>query len=135
MTCEKPLPQPNPDTQPFWNGYGKHELRFQKCDDCGHVRWQASMICPMCYSTDTGWIVARGRGKVYSYVVYHRAYHPAFNGDLPYVVAVVELDEGPHLLTNIVGCPPEDAFCEMPVEVSWDDVAEGISLPKFRPSP
>ena len=66
-------------------------------------------------------------------MVYHVAYDPAFLGDLPYVVALVALEEGPHLLTNLVGCVPGDVACDMPVEVIWDDVAPGVSLPKFRP--
>jgi len=91
------------------------------------------MICPLCYSRDTQWIVASGKGKVYTFVVYHVAYHPGFKDDVPYVVAVVELEEGPHLLTNIVGCKPDEVRCDMPVEVTWEDITEEFSLPQFRP--
>ena len=70
---------------------------------------------------------------MYTYAVYHTAYHPGFQGDVPYVVAVVELDEGPRLLTNIVGCKSEKVFCEMPVLVAWQDVTLEISLPMFTP--
>jgi uncharacterized OB-fold protein len=80
-------------------------------------------------------ITAEGRGKIYSYVVYHRAYHPSFNNDVPYVVALVELDEGPRLLTNIIGCSPEEVQCDMPVSVAWEDLEGEICLPKFRPVP
>jgi hypothetical protein len=81
------------------------------------------------------WVVSGGRGRVYSFVVYHRAYHPAFEGNLPYVVAVVKLNEGPHLLTNIVGCGPDEVSCDMPVKVVWEEVTGEITLPKFRPAP
>jgi hypothetical protein len=129
----KPLPNVDGDTQEFWAGCKEHELRFQKCKDCGHIRWPASMICPMCYSRDTQWIIASGKGKVYTFVVYHVAYHPGFEDDLPYVVADVELEEGPRLLTNIVGCRPDEVKCDMPVEVTWEHITEEFSLPKFRP--
>ncbi|MFH1485001.1 MAG: Zn-ribbon domain-containing OB-fold protein [Chloroflexota bacterium] len=134
MPYEKPLPKPNADTRPFWDGCKKHELRFQKCRDCGHVRWPASVICPMCYSSVTDWMVASGKGRVYTYAVFHQAFHEAFAKDLPYVTAAVELDEGPRLMTNIVGCNLEEVRCDMPVEVAWEDVTEEFSLPKFRPS-
>lgn len=135
MAYEKPLPQANPDTQPFWDGCRAHTLRFQKCADCDHVRWPPSMICPDCHGQHTEWITAAGKGSVYTYAVYHRAFDPAFKEDLPYVTAVVRLDEGPHLLTNIIGCNPEDIRCDMPVEVVWEDVTKEFSLPKFRPIP
>ena len=67
-------------------------------------------------------------------MVYHQAFHSAFKDDLPYVVAVVELEEGPHILTNIVGCSPDEVKCDMPVEVTWEDITEEYSLPKFQPA-
>ncbi len=74
-----------------------------------------------------------GLGKVFSFVTYHRVYHPAFAQEVPYVVALVELDEGPRLLTNIVGVLPEAVRCDMPVKVTFDDFEEGVSVPKFAP--
>lgn len=133
MTHQKPLPQTNADTKPFWDGCKEHQLRFQKCRNCGHVRWPPSIICPMCYSPETGWMVASGKGKTYTFVVYHHAFHKAFENDLPYIVAIVELEEGPHILTNIVGCSLEEVRCDMPVEVTWEDITEEFSLPKFKP--
>ncbi|MBT8490990.1 MAG: OB-fold domain-containing protein, partial [Deltaproteobacteria bacterium] len=70
---------------------------------------------------------------VYTYVVYHIAYHPGFKGDLPYVVAIVELAEGPRIFTNIIGCSTDEVYCDMAVEVVWDDVTAELTLPKFRP--
>ncbi|HEX75028.1 MAG TPA: Zn-ribbon domain-containing OB-fold protein [Dehalococcoidia bacterium] len=134
MAYEKPLPQPNADTRPFWDGCKEHQLRFQKCRDCGHVRWPPSIICPRCYSSEVEWMVASGEGKVYTFVVYHYAYHKAFENDLPYITAIVELEEGPHILTNIVGCSSDEVRCDMPVKVAWEDVTEEFSLPKFKPA-
>ena len=135
MAYQKPLPQPNADTKPFWDGCKEHQLRFQKCRNCGLVRWPPSIICPMCYSYDTEWIVASGKGKVYTFAVCHQAYYKVFENDLPYVTAVVELEGGPRLLSNIVGCSPEEVRCDMPVEVTWEDISEEFSLPKFKPAP
>ena len=134
MAYEKPLPQPSADTGPFWDGCKEHLLRFQKCQNCGHIRWPPSIICPRCYSYDTEWIVASGRGKVYTFAIYHQAYHKAFAGDIPYVTAVVELEEGTHILSNIVGCSPDQVRCDMPVEVVWEDITGEFSLPKFKPA-
>ena len=130
----KPLPDINDDNKEFWTGCKDHELRFQKCKQCSHVRWPPSIICPECHSSEMEWVVSRGKGKVYSFVVYHVAYHQGFKDEVPYIVADVELEEGPRLLTNIVECLPESISCEMPVTVVWDDVTEDFSLPKFRPT-
>ena len=132
MSYEKPLPQVNSDTEPFWKGCKEHELRFQKCTDCGFVRWPPSAFCPHCYSNETEWITANGKGNVFTFAVYRQAFHPAFRNDVPYVAAIVELEEGPLLLTNIVGCEPGEVVCGMDVEVTWEKVTEQFTLPKFR---
>ncbi|MFC2045777.1 Zn-ribbon domain-containing OB-fold protein [Chloroflexota bacterium] len=133
MACEKPIPKPNADNKAFWDGCKQHQLRFQKCQNCGLVRWPPSLICPNCHSQDAEWLTASGKGKVYSFAVYHQAYHPAFENDLPYVTAIIQLTEGPCILSNIVGCNPEDIKCDMPVVVTWDDITAEFSLPKFKP--
>jgi uncharacterized OB-fold protein len=133
MSYDKPLPVINSDNQHFWEGCHLHELRFQQCSDCGHVRWPPAIICPECHSSESKWLVSNGIGKVYTFVVYHTLYHTGFITDLPYVVAVVALEEGPHLLTNIVDCRSEDVTCDMPVQVAWDDVTDEVTLPKFKP--
>lgn len=130
----KPLPNVNDDNKEFWAGCKIHQLRFQRCQSCGHVRWPASMFCPLCLARETEWIMSGGKGRVYTYAVYHVAYHPGFESELPYVVAIVELDEGPRLLTNLVDCKPNEVTCDMRVEVTWEDITEDFSLPKFKPS-
>ena len=132
MTNSKPLPVPNSDSKPFWDACARHELRFQKCAACSLVRWPPSFICPQCHSFEAEWTRSQGKGKVISYVVYHREFHPAFKAELPYVTAIVELDEGARMLTNIIGCPSTDVRCDMPVELVWEDISEEFSLPKFR---
>jgi len=133
MTFEKPLPHPNPDTRAFWESCRNHRLTFQQCTGCGHVRWPAAIICPQCHSASYERVVSCGRGTVFSYVVYHQALHPAYQDEVPYVVAVVQLEEGPRFLTNIVGCEPDAVACDMPVELLWEDITEEFSLPKFQP--
>jgi uncharacterized OB-fold protein len=133
MTYTKPLPQINPDNKDFWEGCRSHLLQIQKCSECEKPRWPSSFMCPYCLSTNTQLFNSSGRGKVYSFVVYHVAYHPSFKDDLPYVVALVDMEEGFRLLTNIIGCAPEEVHCDMEVEISWDDVTKDVSLPKFRP--
>ncbi len=132
MDYKQPLPVPDADTKPFWDGCREHRLTFQKCGECGHVRWPPSIICPRCHSQNMLWISSSGRGTIYSYVVYHQTYHPAFKDKLPYVVAIVEMEEGPHLLSNITGSNHDELKCDLPVVVHWEDVTEEISLPKFK---
>jgi uncharacterized OB-fold protein len=89
----------------------------------------------MCFSWEIEWRKASGRGKVYTFAIQHRAWHPAWANEVPYVTALVELEEGPRIYTNIVGveADPKNVRCDMPVEVVFEDVNEAISLPKFRP--
>ena len=134
MVYNKPLPRVNPDSKPFWEGCKKHELRFQKCRQCGFVLWPASILCPKCYSSEMEWIVASGKGKVYTFIVYRETPLKEFESELPYVVAIVELEEKVLLVSRIVNCSPEQVKIEMPVEVTWEDVTEEFSLPMFKPA-
>jgi len=135
MIYEKPLPQPNADDKFFWDGCKEHKLMFQKCLNCGLVRWPPSIICPNCHSNDTEVIEVAGKGKIYTYAVYHQAYHPGFESEVPYVTAVIELEDGPHFLSNIIGCELDEVECDMSVEVVWEDITKEFSLPKFKPTP
>ncbi len=128
-----PQPRPNADTAPFWEGCLKGILRFQRCTSCGHVRWPASFLCPKCHSTDSVWERSSARGTIYSYVVYHVAFDPAFKNDLPYVVALVDIESGPRMLSNIRGYPPEKIKIGMSVELSWEERGN-YRLPVFHPA-
>lgn len=129
----KPLPVPSPLSEPFWSACRRHELQVQRCRACGALRFPPALLCPECLSADCEWQRMSGRGKVFSFVVYRRLYNPAFEADLPYTVAVVELEEGARILSNVVGVPPEQVTCGMPVEVVFEDVTPEVTLPKFRP--
>ena len=130
----KPLPRPAPESVPFWQAAKSHRLETPHCRACGHYWFPPSRSCPQCLSADVEFKEVSGRGKVFSFVIYDRVYHPAFATEVPYVVALVELDEGPRMISNIVGIEPDKVRCEMPVTVVFDDVAEDVSVPKFRPA-
>jgi len=126
-------PVPTEDSEPYWEGCAKRELRMQKCHGCGHLRFPPSAVCPRCLSERSEWVRLSGRGRVWSWVVFWQAYYPGYAADVPYNTAIVELEEGPRLHTNITGCDNEDIFIGMPVEVHFEALDEEIVLPKFRP--
>jgi uncharacterized OB-fold protein len=130
----KKLPVIHPVNRPYWQGTIKSELRLQRCQPCGHLRHPATEVCPRCLSTEFAWIAASGRGTIYSFVIVRQALDKAWAGDVPYCVAIVALDEGPHLLTNISGIEMEDITIGHPVEVFFEHVNDDIALPKFKPA-
>ena len=132
-TPAKPKPRPAPESLPYWQAAKEHRLALPKCEDCDKFWFPPSRACPQCLSMNASFQTVSGRGKVFSFVTFHRVYRPAFAQDVPYVVALVELEEGPRLLTNILGISHEDVRCEMPVEVVFDDYDDEMSIPKFRP--
>ena len=130
---DKPLPEIDDENKPYWEYCKKHELRMQKCTQCGYIRSRISIICPKCNSMEYEWTKLSGKGKVFSFIVYHRAFHPAYANEIPYDVAIIELDEGPRMQSNVTGCDVSEIKIDMPVEVYFDDVTEDISMPKFKP--
>jgi uncharacterized protein len=130
---KKPVPHPSPESAHYWQAAREHRLELPRCNACGKMWFPPSQSCPHCLAADFTWTKTSGVGKVFSFVTYHRIYHPAFANDVPYVVALVELAEGPRLLTNIVGVAPEAVSCDMPVKVVFDDCDESVSVPKFTP--
>lgn len=128
----KPIPVPNEDSLQFWEGCNEGKLRLQKCRACGHVRFYPRICCTECGTTETDWIEATGRGAVYSHTTVYRAPSAAFKADVPYVLALVTLDEGPRMMANIVGCDPEAVAIGRAVKVVFDRVSEAIAVPKFE---
>ena len=128
----KPLPEITTDNKPFWDACKRHELSLQKCLNCGCLR-HPSPICWNCLSMDSEWVTVSGRGKLYTWTIIHQRYHPGFIEEIPYNVAIVELYEGPRLLTNIVDCSNDDLSVGMELEVTFDDVTDDITLPRFKP--
>ncbi len=130
---QKPLPTISPLNQPYWDGLRNRELRLQKCDDCASVWYPPSPRCPSCWSRKSTWTRLSGRGRVSSWVVFHQSYFRGFEGQVPYNVAEVELEEGPRLLTNLVGISNDAIRAQMPVEIVYEDATEDVTLAKFKP--
>lgn len=128
----RPLPRPTELSRPHWDGCREGVLRFQRCADCGAAVFIPQPVCPGCFGDTLAWVASSGRGTLYSYSVVHRPPSPAFR--VPYVVAIVALEEGWHMLTNLVDCDPADAAIGMPVEVVFRPASEEITLPCFRPA-
>ena len=130
---DRPLPVPTPETRHFWEGTLAGELRLQRCLDCERTYFPPRPFCPWCGAPRVAVFAASGRGRLYSYVIHHRPV-PGFTP--PYAIAVVELAEGPRLMTNLVDVPatPEALRLDMPLEVVFERVSEEIALPLFRPA-
>lgn len=128
------LPEPTPETRHFWEGCKAGELRLQRCADCGHSYFPPRAFCPKCASRDVEVYAASGKATLYSYVINHRPRKDM--GTEPHSIAVVELAEGPRMMTNIVGCPqtPEALQLDMPVQVTFQQESDDISLPLFEPA-
>ena len=133
MTSQRPLPQPTPETQHFWEGTRERELRLQRCDACQEVYFPPRPFCPRCQSRAVSIFRASGRGTLHSYVIHHR---PAPGFEPPYSIAIVELKEGPRMLSNVVDVEqtPEALVLDMPLEVTFQDFSDEITLPLFRPA-
>ena len=128
----RPVPEPTPETAHFWEGTRAGELRLQRCAACATTYFPPRPFCPACSSRDVEVVVASGRATLYSYVIHHRD-APGFTA--PYAIAVVELAEGPRMMSNIVDCPqtPEALELDMELEVTFDPLTDEITLPLFRP--
>lgn len=128
-----PAPPVTPETQEFWDATTQGRLLLKRCRSCAAVIWYPRGICPECHSTDTEWFEASGRGTVYSYTVTRRG-EGAYREAAPYVLAYVELAEGPRVMTNIVDCDVESVHVGQPVEVVFHDTGQGSALVRFRPA-
>jgi len=127
-----PAPAVNPETKEFWAATAQGQLLVRRCQDCAGLIWYPRAICPECASLRTEWLQVSGRGHVYSYTVNNRG-EGAYHGLPPFVLAYVELDEGPRIMTNIVDTDGHDLAVGLPVEVVFHDTGEGAALPRFRP--
>ena len=134
MAYAKPLPEPSGVTQPFWDGARQGRVMLQRCGGCERWVWYPRPFCPSCGGTKLEWRQASGRGTLYSYTVARRPPAPMFQGDVPYVIAIVELEEGPHLTSNVVGIEPEKLRVGMPLVVAFDAVTPEVTLVRFRPA-
>jgi uncharacterized OB-fold protein len=122
------------EAKPFWANLREHKLTAQRCNACGKFfTFPPQGSCPHCLSPDYDWVALSGKGKVYSFVTYCRAWHPSYQDKIPYNVSLIDLDEGPRLISNVIGCKPDEVKIAMAVEVVYDD-REDYTLPQFRPA-
>lgn len=134
LSPSRPSPVVQPWARPFWDAAREHRLVLQHCEDCDRPIHYPRVACPHCGSARVGWRPASGRGTVYSYTIVVSNAPSAFLADMPYVVAVIELEEGVRMLSNIVDCDAERLSCDMPVDVVFEKLDDEFTLPKFRPS-
>lgn len=121
-------------TRPFWDATREHRLLIQWCIACEAPVWFPREVCLQCLGDSLEWREAAGAGSVYAFLVEHRPNLPGVFGDEPYVVALVELDEGPRLMTNVIGCPTDAVAVGMRVRVTWEPLSDGRNLPQFEPA-
>jgi uncharacterized OB-fold protein len=128
------IPVATPLTLPFWEGCAAGELRLQHCSACARPFFPPALVCPRCAGRDVAWAPVSGRATLYSYTIQHRA-APGFEGLVPYAVAIVQLAEGPRMMTNVVGVEstPEALVLDMPLEVAFAE-RFGVVMPFFRPT-
>jgi uncharacterized OB-fold protein len=129
----KPLPTIGATNKPFWDAAKRHEIRVPRCMACGKLSYPISPHCLHCWSTEFEWARLSGRGKVNGFTVYHQAFHEAYRDDVPYNVVEVELDEGPRLVSNLVGIENDEIKVGMPVMAVFEDVTPEVTLIKFEP--
>ena len=129
---EKPLPTVDPESAPYWSALKENRLILKYCRDCGRHHFYPRALCPHCHSDALEWSDARGTGSIYSFTVARRPAGAAFKADAPYVVAVVELDEGARMMTNIVTDDVNAVRIGQRVAVHFDAVTDDITLPKFK---
>ena len=129
----RPLPGPDHDSDPFWQGAKEHKLLIQKCSDCSTLRHPPQPGCPECTSLNSEWQEASGKGTVYSFVIQQQPTHPYF-ADVPYNVVLVELEEGTRLISMLDDVEPDQISIGLPVEVTFEDVNDEVTMPRFRPA-
>jgi uncharacterized OB-fold protein len=127
----KPLPKLDNLTRPFWDEARNHRLVMQVCESCNDMHFPPSPVCPNCLSDDQGWQEVSGRGMLMSWVVFHRAYWGGFMRELPYAACLVQLEEGPVLVSNLVDTNGREIAVGMPVQVVFEPATEEITIPKF----
>ena len=140
-TSSKPVPIPDDASRPFFDGARQGVLLLRRCQACGTFMSPTGGIatplrprCLTCFSAALAWTPASGRATLYSFALMHQVYDPAFAAEVPYNLAVVELDEGVRMTTNVVGCTNEALYIGMRLEVTFEHVSEEVAIPKFRRS-
>ena len=136
MEADRPLPSPiTPEARPFWDGLREGKLLLPRCGACGHVFFHPRILCPRCHARDVGCIEASGKGKLHAFEISYQTFNRAWKIPPPYVLAMIELAEGPRMMSNLinVAADPKAIRCDMPVEVVFTKVTDEVTLPLFQP--
>ena len=128
------VPVPDELTAPYWAAAGEHRLAVQRCESCGRLAHPPVARCPACHGDTFAWPAMSGRGRLHTYTVATHSVHPVSEGHTPYVIALVELEEGPRILTNLRGIEPDAVRVGMELQVTFEDVGDGLALPQFVPT-
>lgn len=130
----RPLPVPDEDSRPFWEGCRRHQLLMQRCSACGVLRFHPRPMCSKCRSMVSEWVPVSGRGTIASRVVVHAPVLPAFQDRVPYAVVLVELDEDPglRLVGNVLDAAPEQVRIGLPVRVAFEELTDEVTLPQWQ---
>jgi uncharacterized OB-fold protein len=132
----KPLPRPlSPEvTRPFWEAAKRHELVMPRCKTCDNLFFYPRSECPRCLSNHLEWMQVSGRGRLHTYTIVYQSANAAFRDDTPYIYAVVQLNEGPRLVSNVVQCDLDAVKVDMPLEAIFDDITPEWTLVQFKPA-
>jgi uncharacterized OB-fold protein len=128
-----PLPVITTLSKEYWDGCKENKLLYQHCRDCDEVIFFPKYLCPNCMGHNLEWLESKGKGKIVTFTVTYESAPPAFMAEMPYAVAIIEMDEGYRIMSNIIECDFDTLECEMPVEVVFDPVTPEVTLPKFKP--
>lgn len=134
MTPRYDLPIPDDYTATWWDAASDGRLLVVRCRACGEAHYYPRPFCPRCGADDVSWEEASGRATLYTWSVVHQNDLPPFRDKVPYVAAVVDLDEGPRMSTNVVGAEPMDLRVGMRLVVTFEELADGFHIPVFRPA-
>jgi len=132
MLRDMPVPVIDTDSKEFWDGCAVGELRLPSCSACGYFRWPPGPMCPRCQAMGTTWVSVVGEGEIYCWTVVSNPPGPGLDADIPYVIALVEMSEGPRLIGNVIGCAPEEVFAGMRVKTVFERGADDMLIYNFR---
>ncbi len=132
MTYAKPLPRVNEESAAYWRGARDGRLLLRKCTACANVMFYPRAFCTACLSPDLEWLQASGRGRVHSATICFRAPDQAFRAEVPYVIALIDLEEGPRMMSNVTDCPPEEVRIGDEVEAWFEPATDEIGITKFK---
>ncbi len=121
------------ESRPFWDGCREGKLLLQYCDTCQRHQFYPRLYCMRCGSQEVRWVEASGRGVIYSYTIIRQNRAPDFVNDVPYNVAIIQLEEGPRMMSNVIDIDPAELRVDLPVQVVFDPISDTFSLPRFRP--